>query len=151
MVDIRAQIEQYLELMKIKYMWNARDNCYELAFAERRDGLPASSYPTKDPGQFKYTIKVKPGEKWIQISTDIYPIDRVPQEKLVQLLIDLLSSNRKMAEVCFDLDEERGMIGNSQEMMTQGLNFDLFREEFLVVPWTVKRFWTEIAKKHGLT
>jgi hypothetical protein len=48
------------------------------------------------------------------------------------------------------LDEARGVIGTSQEMMAQGLNFDEFREEFLAVPWAVKKFWSEVAKKHGL-
>ena len=36
-------------------------------------------------------------------------------------------------------------------MMIQGLNFDGVREEFLAVPWAVKKFWSEIAKKHGLS
>jgi hypothetical protein len=84
------------------------------------------------------------------VSSDIYPVKSVPTEKKADLLQDLLACNRKYAEVCFDFNEERGMLGTSQEMMTQGLNFDEFREEFLAVPWAVKKFWAEVAKKHGL-
>ena len=147
MVDIKSQIEDYLDLLKMKHTWNARENVFELVFSERKDNKTATP---GDDNTFQYTIHVKPGTKWIQIYTEVYPLSKIPDKKRDKVLLELLLANRKYAEVCFDFDEERKFIGSSQEMMVQGLNFDGFREEFLAVPWAVKKFWTEIAPKFGL-
>lgn len=148
-MDIRSQIEEYLNLLNMKHSWNDESGVFELIFSERKDELPAS-LEGDDQGLFKYTIHVRPTAKWIQIYTDVYPLGKIPAEKRADVFLDLLEANRRYAEVCFDFDESRGFIGSSQEMMIQGLNFDGFREEFLAVPWAVKQFWTTIAKKHGL-
>jgi len=42
------------------------------------------------------------------------------------------------------------MIGTSQETLLEGLNFDTFRAEFLAVPWSVRNFWADSAKRYGL-
>ena len=150
MVEVRDQIEDYLNLLDMKYYWNEKETVFELVFSERKDEQTASE-STEDNGlAFKYTVFVKPGSKWVQIYTDVYPLSKIPEKKKSDVILDLLGSNRKYAEVCFDFDEARGFIGTSQEMMVQGLTFDGFREEFLAVPWAVKKFWTEIAQKHGL-
>lgn len=149
-MDVRSQVEEYLDLLEMNYLWNEEESVFELIFSERKDEKSASESAEDDALSFRYTLFVKPGVKWIQISTDIYPIDKIPEEKKQSVYLDLLSSNRKYAEVCFDYDAARGFIGTSQEMMIQGLNFDGFRAEFLAVPWAVKKFWTEIANKHGL-
>ncbi|MGQ4911583.1 MAG: hypothetical protein ACP6KW_05380 [Candidatus Thorarchaeota archaeon] len=148
MVDVRSQIEDYLDLLDMKHSWNENAGVFELVFSERKDDR--SSTPDTDESSFRYVIHIHPGEKWIQIFTDVYSLDSIPETKRTDVLIDLLAANRKYAEVCFDYDEARRIIGTSQEMMVQGLNFDGFREEFLAVPWAVRQFWTEIAKKHGL-
>jgi hypothetical protein len=150
LVEVRDQIEDYLNLLNMKYHWNEKEGVFELVFSERKDEQTASESTENDDLSFSYTLFVKPGVKWIQIYTDVYPIDKIPEEKKETVFLNLLHSNRKYAEVCFDYDEPRGYIGTSQEMMIQGLNFDGFREEFLAVPWAVKKFWTEIAKKHSL-
>ncbi len=123
---------------------------FELIFSERKDGKAASPGMSDEPTAFQYTLYIRPGIKWIQIYTDVFPLDKIPEAKQKNVFLDLLHANRKYAEVCFDFDKERGYIGTSQEMMIQGLNFDAFREEFLAVPWAVKNFWSEIANKHGL-
>ena len=148
MIDVRTQIEDYLDLLNMSYFWNEEEGVFELVFNERKDEQSASESTEEDALSFKYTLFVKPGLKWIQIYADVYPLNKIPEEKKQSVYLDLLHSNRKYAEVCFDLDEPRGFIGTSQEMMVQGLNFDGFRAEFLAVPWAVKKFWTEIAKKH---
>lgn len=150
MIDVRTQIEDYLDLLNMSYFWNEEEGVFELVFNERKDEQSASESTEEDALSFKYTLFVKPGLKWIQIYADVYPLNKIPEEKKQSVYLDLLRSNRKYAEVCFDLDEPRGFIGTSQEMMVQGLNFDGFRAEFLAVPWAVKKFWTEIAKKHDL-
>jgi hypothetical protein len=149
-VDVRRQIEEYLDLLDMKYTWDEKENTFKLMFSERKDAKTYSPDEKDDGLSFSYTISISPGERWIQIYTDVIPITKIPEEKRGNVLLDLLRANRKYAEVCFDFDERRGVIGTSQEMMAQGLNFDTFREEFLAVPWAVKRFWTEIAKKHKL-
>jgi len=150
MVDVRDQLEDYLNLLDMKHFWNEKESVFELIFSERKDEQPASESTEDDVLTFKYTIFVKPGIKWIQVYSDVYPLSKIPDEKKPAVFLDLLGSNRKYAEVCFDFDEARKYIGTSQEMMVQGLTFDAFREEFLAVPWAVKKFWTEIAKKHNL-
>ncbi|MGY5855605.1 MAG: hypothetical protein RTS72_03335 [Candidatus Thorarchaeota archaeon] len=150
MVEVRDQLEDYLNLLDMKHFWNEKETVFELVFSERKDEQTASESVEEDELSFKYTIFVKPGTKWVQVYTDVYPLSDIPEEKKSSVYLDLLGSNRKYAEVCFDFDEARGFIGTSQEMMVQGLTFDGFREEFLAVPWAVKKFWTEIAKKHGL-
>jgi hypothetical protein len=151
LVDIRSQIEDYLELLEMNHFWNEEEGVFELVFNERKDEQSASESTDDDDAlSFKYTLFVKPGEKWIQIFTDVYAVSKIPEEKKQSVYLDLLGSNRKYAEVCFDFDESRGFIGTSQEMMVQGLSFDGFRAEFLAVPWAVKKFWTEIAMKHNL-
>ncbi len=151
-MDLRAQVADYLDLLKMKYKWNDEESCFELIFTERKDEQPAAPEPTEDSDlYFKYTIKIGIGERWVQVYCDIYPLDKIPKEKREEVLLDLLSFNRKYAEVCFDYDESTGVIGTSQEQMVQGFNFDGFREEFFAVPWAVKKFWSDIAKKHGLT
>jgi hypothetical protein len=150
LIDIRSQIEDYLDLMNMKHYWNEEEGTFELVFTERKDEQSANATTEDDGESFKYTIFVRPGVKWIQIYTDVYPINKIPEDKKLPVFLDLLGSNRKYAEVCYDHDEARGFIGTSQEMMIQGLNFDGFREEFLAVPWAVKKFWTEIASKHNL-
>ncbi len=150
MVDIQDQLEDYLNLLDLKHYWNEKENVFELVFSERKDEQSASESAEDDALTFKYTIFVRPGIKWVQIYTDVYPLSKIPDEQKPTVFLDLLSSNRKYAEVCFDLDKAREFIGTSQEMMVQGLTFDVFREEFLAVPWAVKKFWTEIAKKHNL-
>ncbi|MHA1613818.1 MAG: hypothetical protein ACTSYJ_03170 [Candidatus Thorarchaeota archaeon] len=147
MVDIKSQIEDYLDLLKMKHTWNARENVFELVFSERKDKKTATP---GDDNTFQYTVHVKLGTKWIQIYTEVYPLSKIPDKKRDKVLLELLLANRKYAEVCFDFDKDRKIIGSSQEMMVQGLNFDGFREEFLAVPWAVKKFWTEIAPKFGL-
>ena len=149
-MEIRSQIEDYLGLLDMNYFWNEKEGVFELVFSERKDEQSANESTEDDALSFKYTLFVKPGMKWIQIFADVYPLDKIPEEKREAVFVDLLSSNRKYAEVCFDFDEARGFIGTSQEMMVQGLNFDGFRAEFLAVPWAVKKFWTEIASKHAL-
>jgi len=150
LVEVKAQVAEYLDLLKMKYAWKEKEGHFELVFSERKDDRPASAARLDEEGYFRYIIRIRPTEKWVQVSSDIYPVKSVPPEKKADLLQDLLACNRKYAEVCFDFNEERGMLGTSQEMMTQGLNFDEFREEFLAVPWAVKKFWAEVAKKHGL-
>ncbi|TFG33530.1 hypothetical protein EU527_07935 [Candidatus Thorarchaeota archaeon] len=150
MVDIRNQIEDYLVLLNMKYSWNEKEGLFELVFSERKDGKPADPEMGDDASTFQYTLYISPGLKWIQVYTDVYPLDKIPKDKQNAVFLDFLEANRKYAEVCFDFDKKRGFIGTSQEMMIQGLNFDLFREEFLAVPWAVKNFWTEIATRHNL-
>ena len=147
MVDTRTQIEDYLELLHMSYTWNDKEDHYELVFTERKDDKPVAP---DDKDTFQYKLFVKPGMKWIQIYTDIYPLKKIPEKKRGDVLMELLQANRKYAEVCFDFEKTNGQIGSSQEMMVQGLNFDSFREEFLAVPWAVKKFWTEIATKFNL-
>jgi hypothetical protein len=150
MVDVKDQLEDYLNLLDLKHYWNENETVFELVFSERKDEQSASELSEDDSLTFKYTIFVRPGIKWVQVYTDVYPLSKIPDEQKPTVFLDLLSSNRKYAEVCFDFDEARGFIGTSQEMMVQGLTFDVFREEFLAVPWAVKKFWTEIATKHNL-
>jgi len=150
LVDVRSQIEDYLNLLNMKHYWNEEEGFFELVFSERKDEQLASESTEDDSLSFKYTVFIKPGLKWVQIYSDVYPLDKIPPEKKQTVIMDLLRCNRKYAEVCFDFDEPRGFIGTSQELMIRGLNFDGFREEFLAVPWAVKKFWTEIAAKHGL-
>lgn len=150
MTDIKEQISDYLNLLNMVYKWNESEGIFELEFRERRDEKPMSREP-RDVESFTYTISIRPGKKWIQIYADVYPLEKIPSEKRDEVFLDLLRCNREYAEVCFDFDKERGFIGTSQEMMIQGLNFDLFREEFLAVPWTVKKFWSEVTRNHGLS
>lgn len=147
MTDIKSQIEDYLDLLEMKHTWNSKDEQFELVFSERKDGKTAKP---DDKDTFQYTVFIRPGVKWIQIYTDVYSLSDIQQDKREKVFIKLLQANRKYAEVCFDIDESRNFIGSSQEMMVQGLNFDGFREEFLAVPWAVKKFWTEIARELGL-
>ncbi len=148
MVDVRGQIEDYLNLLGMKHTWDEESGVFELLFTETKNGSPDA--PGSAGDAFRYTIYIRPTAKWIQIFTDVYPLKEIPEDKRADVYLDLLAANRRYAEVCFDFEESRGYIGSSQEMMVQGLNFDGFREEFLAVPWAVKQFWTEIAKKHGL-
>ncbi|MEM2143017.1 MAG: hypothetical protein QXQ81_07170 [Candidatus Thorarchaeota archaeon] len=149
--QIRSQIEQYFKIMRLKYTWKPDAQCYELAFTERKDGLPVSQTTTSDPQQFNYMVRVKIGDAWIQIFADLCPIDRVPRDRLQELLIDLMRCNREIPEVCFDYNVATSNIGTSQETMVQGLNFDVFRAEFYAVPWAVRYFWSHIAGKYGLS
>ncbi len=147
MVDIKSQIEDYLGLLNMKHTWNAKESVFELVFSERKDNKTATP---DDDKTFQYTIYVQPGSKWIQIYTEVYKLANIPDKKRAEVFLELLLANRKYAEVCFDYNKAKGFIGSSQEMMVQGLHFDGFREEFLAVPWAVKKFWTEIAPKFGL-
>ncbi|TFG11902.1 hypothetical protein EU537_10965 [Candidatus Thorarchaeota archaeon] len=149
-MDIRSQIEEYFDLLDMKYEWNEDAEAFELVFRERKDELPAKAGFEEDGNYFRYSIWVKPMTKWIQIWCDVYSLEDIPADKREKVFLDLLQSNREYAEVCFDYEKDRQMIGTSQEMMIQGLNFDAFREEFLAVPWSVKKFWTKIAKDYEL-
>lgn len=148
MSDIRKQLKDYLDLLGMVYKWNEKEGAFELEFKERKDEKPASESSQEDT--FRYIIMVRPSKNWVQVYTDIYLLDKIPEERRDKVLLDLLRCNRDYAEVCFDYDSDRKSIGTSQEMMIQGLTFDLFRGEFLAVPWAVKKFWTEVAKKHSL-
>lgn len=150
MADVKAQIAGYLELLKMKYLWNEKESSFELIFTERKDGRPIAASAGDTKSQFNYTVKVKISEKWVQVSSNIIPIDAIPEEKRLSLLTELMSSNRKFPEVCYDIDEPRRMIGTSQETLLEGLNFDTFRAEFLAVPWSVRNFWADSAKRYGL-
>ena len=147
-MEIKTQLSEYLDLLKMKYTWNDEEGLFELEFTERKDDQPATHTPDGDEEKyFRYKINIKPGEKWIQIYCDIYEIENIPQSKRDDVFLELLTMNRRYAEVCYDFDENKGTIGTSQEMQITGLNFDVFREEFLAVPWSVKKFWTEVATK----
>ncbi|MGY5858544.1 MAG: hypothetical protein RTU63_04180 [Candidatus Thorarchaeota archaeon] len=147
MVDIKSQIEGYLDLLDMKHTWNSKGKLIELVFSERKDSKTATP---DDDSAFQYTIYIRTGSKWIQIFTDVYPLANIPEKKREKVFLELLLANRKYAEVCFDFDKDRKIIGTSQEMMVQGLNYEGFSSEFLAVPWAVKKFWTEIAPKFGL-
>lgn len=147
MTDIKSQIEDYLNLLDMKHTWNSKEEHFELVFSERKDGKTATP---DDKDAFQYTVFIRPGVKWIQIYTDLYAVSNIPQDKREKVFLELLLANRRYAEVCFDFCENHNSIGSSQEMMVQGLNFDGFREEFLAVPWAVKKFWTDIATKFDL-
>jgi hypothetical protein len=149
-VDVVTQIKDYLDLLGMKYTWDNKEAVFELVFSERKDAKTYTPNQESDGLSFKYTIYVHPGDRWVQVYTDVISLQHIPEKKRNHVFLDLLRANRKYAEVCFDFDEENGMIGTSQEMMSQGLNFDGFREEFLAVPWAVKCFWTEIAAKYEL-
>lgn len=147
MVDIKCQIEDYLNLLNMNHTWNSKEKHYELVFSERKDNKIAKP---DDENAFQYSIYIRPDLKWIQVHTEIYPLSRIPENKRDAVFVELLLANRKYAEVCFDCDKERKFIGTSQELKIQGLNFDGFREQFLAVPWAVKKFWSEIAPKFNL-
>lgn len=147
MTDVKSQIEDYLNLLDMNHTWNAKESFFELVFSERKDNKTATPDDSK---AFQYTIFIRLGTKWVQIYTEVYPLSKIPDKKRDEVFLELLLANRKYAEICFDFDKASGFIGSSQEMMVQGLNFDGFREEFLAVPWAVKKFWTEIAPKFGL-
>ncbi|MGV9103854.1 MAG: hypothetical protein ACOC38_09270 [Promethearchaeia archaeon] len=147
---VKEQVESYLDLLDMKHYWNEEKDVFELVFKERKDELPASPMVTEEEDHFRYRINVLLTEKWVQVYCDVYPLDQISDDKKSEVLQDLLAANRKYAEVCFDFDEDQEVIGTSQEMMVQGLNFDAFRAEFLAVPWAVKKFWAEIAQKHNL-
>jgi hypothetical protein len=147
MVEIKSQIEDYLDLLGMNHTWNKKKGFFELVFSERKDSKNATP---DDDKTFQYTIYIKPGQKWIQIYTDVYATKDIPEKKREDVFLELLNANRQYAEVCFDFDKDHEFIGSSQEMMVQGLNFDGFREEFLAVPWAVKKFWSEIAPKFNL-
>jgi hypothetical protein len=150
-MEIKTQLGEYLDLLKMKYVWQDEGGLFELQFTERKDEKPASHAPDEDEEKyFRYTIKIKPGEKWIQVYCDIYKLDDIPQTKRDDVFMELLTMNRRYAEVCYDFDEGSKTIGTSQEMQVTGLNFDIFREEFLAVPWSVKKFWTDVATKFEL-
>jgi hypothetical protein len=144
---MKSQIEDYLELLNMNHTWDSKKKLFELVFSERKDSKTATP---DDEDAFQYTIYIHPGSKWIQIYADVYPIANIPEEKREDVILELLLANRKYAEVCFDIDKDRKVIGTSQEMMVQGLNFDGFKAEFLAVPWAVKKFWSEIAPKFKL-
>jgi hypothetical protein len=148
MVDIKSQIEDYLGLLDMQYTWNSKKKFFELVFSERKDSKTATP---DDDSLFHYTITIQLGLKWVQIFADIYPLKSIPEEKREKLFLELLLANRKYAEVCFNYDKDNKFIGTSNEMMVSGLTFDGFRAEFLAIPWAVKKFWTEIAPKFGLT
>ncbi len=151
MTDLKKQIAEYLELMRLRYGWNEQTGCFELPFTERKDALPmTTTISPQDKSVFRYTVMIRPTDKWVEIYTDICPLASIPVEKQVPFLLDLLAANRKYAEVCFDYDERRGTIGTSQEILSSSLNFDIFRNEFGAIPWAVKKFWSEIASKYGL-
>jgi hypothetical protein len=101
-------------------------------------------------GKVEYTIRISVSTNWVQVHTDIYEFDKIPDEKKGAVMLDLLAANRKYAEVCFDFNESSRCIGTSQEQMKRALSFDSFRAEFLAVPYAVRKFWSEIAKKHNL-
>jgi hypothetical protein len=149
-LDIKEQIADYLDLLEMKHTWNEERERFELVFTERKDEKPASPSARDDEEQFKYTICIQPTEKWVQVYCDVLPLKEVPIDMRQDMFLDLLTMNRKYAEVCFDYDAKRQIIGTSQEMMVQGFHFDSFRAEFLAVPWAVKKFWTEMADKYGL-
>jgi hypothetical protein len=150
-MEIKLQIGEYLDLLSMTYAWNDEKGLFELEFTERKDELPATHAPDDDEEKyFRYTIEIKPGEKWIQVYCDIYKLDDIPQTKRDDVFLELLTMNRRYAEVCYDYDDAGGCIGTSQEMQITGLNYDVFREEFLAVPWSVKKFWTELAPKFEL-
>jgi hypothetical protein len=150
-MDIKTQLSEYLDLLDMKYIWNDEEGLFELEFTERKDEKPATYAPEEDEEKyFRYIIKIRPGEKWIQVYCDIFKLEDIPMTKRDDIFLELLSMNRRYAEVCYDFDEERGTLGTSQEMQIVGVNFDVFREEFLAVPWSVKRFWTEVATKFEL-
>ncbi|MHA1771996.1 MAG: hypothetical protein ACTSYL_03910 [Candidatus Thorarchaeota archaeon] len=150
MVDVKTQVEEYLYLLNLKFQWNEEAGVFELIFTERKDGQPVTDESAEDDTHFRYAVYVRPGQRWVQVYADVYPLDKIPEDKMQAVLLDLLGANRRYAEVCFDFEKERGYIGTSQEMLSQGLNFDGFREEFIAVPWAVKKFWSEIAKAHDL-
>ena len=67
-MEIKTQLSEYLDLLKMKYVWNDEEVLFELEFTERKDEQPATHSPDGDEEKyFRYTIKIKPGEKWVQI------------------------------------------------------------------------------------
>ena len=108
MADTKDQIADYLNLLDMKHAWNSKKKRFELVFSERKDSKTAT---LDDDTAFQYTIYIQPGSKWIQVFTDVYPLDNIPEKKREQVFLELLLANRNYAEVCFDFDKDRKMIG----------------------------------------
>ncbi|MHA1960053.1 MAG: hypothetical protein ACW99U_07470 [Candidatus Thorarchaeota archaeon] len=144
------QIAEYLDLLNFSYKWNEAEGTFHLVFAEKIDGKDPDSGRKDEKGKVEYTIRISVSSNWVQVHTDIYEIDKIPDEKKSEVMLDLLAANRKYAEVCFDFNETSRCIGTSQEQSKRALSFDTFKAEFLAVPWAVRKFWSDIAKKHNL-
>ena len=40
-MEIKTQLSEYLDLLKMKYIWNDEEGLFELEFTERKDEEPA--------------------------------------------------------------------------------------------------------------
>ena len=94
-VDVIRQIEDYLDLLGMKYSWDDKEGIFELLFSERKDSKTYAPNLEEDGLSFKYTIYIRPGERWVQVYTDIISLDRIPAEKRDDVFLDLLRANRR--------------------------------------------------------
>ncbi|MBS7287867.1 MAG: hypothetical protein KIH01_03755 [Candidatus Freyarchaeota archaeon] len=130
---VRDRIAFYLKLMNLSFEWSEEHNAFLV--------------PYMISGH-KHVVVVSWSENWIIIRTGIMMKEEVPQGYKEELYRKLLQANHDYYEFAYDMDEE-GNIGISEDIFIPALTFDVFWEEFNVIPLAVKYFWERIIPSLG--
>jgi len=130
---IEERIAKYLRLMNLKFEWREKDKVFLV--------------PYKISGR-KHVVVIFVANNWVWMRCGIIRKEEIPRRKELELYKVLLKANHDYPEFVFDMDKD-GNIGTSQEIYVDALNFDVFEEEFLAIPFAVKFFWEKIAPALG--
>jgi len=130
---IEERIARYLKLMNIKFKWKEKDGVFLI--------------PYEISGR-KHMIVIFVADNWVWMRCGIIKKEEIPKRRELELYKILLQANHDYPEFVFDMDQD-GNVGTSQEIYVEALNFDVFEEEFLAIPFAVKFFWEKIAPNLG--
>lgn len=130
---VRERIAFYLKLMNLNFEWSEEHNAFLVPY---------------EISGHRHVVVISWSENWVVIRTGIMMKEEVPHSYREELYRKLLQANHDYYEFAYDMDEE-GNIGFSEDIFISALTFDVFWEEFNVIPLAVKYFWEKIIPSLG--
>lgn len=130
---VKERIAFYLKLMNVNFEWSEEYNAFLVSY---------------EISGRRHVVVISWSDTWVIIRTGIMMKEEVPQSYKEELYRKLLQANHDYYEFAYDMDEE-GNIGFSEDIFIPALTFDVFWEEFNVIPLAVKYFWEKIIPSLG--
>ena|GEM_PF-6134696 len=130
---VKERIAFYLKLMDLNFKWSDEHNAFLVPY---------------EISGHTHIVVVSWSDMWVVIRTGIMTKDEVPSRYREELYKKLLQANHDYYEFAYDMDDE-GNIGISEDIFIPALTFDVFWEEFNVIPLAIKYFWETIIPSLG--
>ncbi|MCF2138123.1 MAG: hypothetical protein K9W43_12905 [Candidatus Thorarchaeota archaeon] len=128
------QIHSWLKLMQLPFTYDENTLTFKTEYNIEGKNVPISIIPHKPD--------------WIKVKVQVMALDKVPEEKKLDILKALLIQNYMLDDVTFSMDES--CIIYSENDIPRSSNLENFHSELTAVVLGTLTFVKNIAPKFGI-